>query len=59
MTHEFDNCEVEVRKSDQGLLDSDGDLLPNFRIMVWNDSSKVSMDIRSVSRARWTFDQPT
>jgi len=59
MTHEFDNCEVEVRKSDQGLLDSDGDLLPNFRIKVWNDYSKVSMDIRSVSRARWTFDQPT
>ena len=59
MTHEFDNCEVEVRKSDQGLLDSDGDLLPNFRIRVWNHSCRVSMDIRSVSRARWTFDQPT
>ena len=58
-THEFDNCEVEVSKSDQGLLDSDGDLLPNFGIKVWNDSCTVSMEIRSVSRARWTFDQPT
>ena len=58
-TEEFENCEVELSKSDKGLLDSHGYSLPNFRIRVWNDKTKVEMKIRAVSRARWTFDQPT
>ena len=58
-TEEFENCEVELSKSDQGLIDSHGHLLPNFRIKVWNEKTKVEMKIRAVSRARWTFDQPT
>lgn len=58
-TEEFDNCEVDLSKSDQGLLDPQGNLLPNFSIKLWNEKSSVSLGIRAVSRARWTFDQPT
>ena len=58
-TEEFDNCAVDLLKSDQGLKDSQGNLLPNFNIRVWNDEMDVQMGIRAVSRARWTFDQPT
>ena len=58
-TEEYDNCEVELLKSDQGLLDPQGNILPNFNIRVWNDNSEVILGIRAVSRARWTFDQPT
>jgi len=58
-TEEFDNCEVELYESDRGLLDSGGNLLPNFSIRVWNETTTVSIGIRAVSRARWTFDQPT
>jgi hypothetical protein len=58
-SEEFDNCEVTLSKSDKSLLDSEGNLLPNFRIVVWNGRTKVIIEIRAVSRARWTFDQPT
>jgi hypothetical protein len=26
---------------------------------MWNDSTRVDLRISAVSRARWTFDQPT
>ena len=58
-THEFDRCKVELTKSSDGLLDGDGNLLPDFRIRMWNDSTRVDLRISAVSRARWTFDQPT
>jgi len=58
-TEEFDNCEVILSKSETGLLDSEGNLLPDFQIRVWNDSTSASFQINAVSRARWRFDQPT
>ena len=58
-THEFDNCEVDLLQSQIGLLDGDGNLLPDFRVRVWNGDARVDLNIRAFSRARWTFDQPT
>jgi hypothetical protein len=58
-TENFARCEVELSQSDRGLRDHHGYLLPEFRIRVWNGRTQVSLDVRAVSRARWTFDQPT
>lgn len=58
-TEEFQNCDVELSESESGLTDDHGHLLPDFRVRVWNERTRVSMEIRAVSRARWTFDQPT
>ena len=58
-TEEFDNCEVQLSKSASGLLDDEGNLLPDFHIRVWNDRTSAEFLINAVSRARWKFDQPT
>ena len=58
-TEDFENCEVEMSESNSGMRDSQGHLLPEFRVRVWNDRTRISLDIRAASRARWTFDQPT
>ena len=58
-THEFDHCKVELTKSADGLLDGEGNILPDFRIRMWNDTTRVDLRISAYSRARWTFDQPT
>ena len=39
--------------------DSDGEILPTFNIRVWNGRTQVGVQVRAVSRAHWTFDQPT
>ncbi|MEE2625024.1 MAG: hypothetical protein VYD50_02070, partial [Candidatus Thermoplasmatota archaeon] len=54
-----ENCEVELSESNSGMRDNQGHLLPEFRVRVWNDRTRISLDIRAASRARWTFDQPT
>ena len=58
-TEDFENCEVELSESNSGMRDSQGHPLPEFRVRVWNDRTRISLDIRAASRARWTFDQPT
>jgi len=58
-TENFSRCEVILSKSGEGMRDSDGHLLPDFNIRVWNGRTKISFEILAVSRARWTFDQPT
>jgi len=59
VTHEFNHCEVVLSKSADNLLDSDGHPLPDFWVRMRNNSIRVDLRIRAVSRARWTFDQPT
>ena len=61
-TEEFKNCEVELIDSeDEGeiLVDNDGNRLPKFRVRLWNEKTKISLEVRAASRAKWTFDQPT
>ncbi|MBF92766.1 MAG: hypothetical protein CMB78_03215 [Euryarchaeota archaeon] len=58
-THEFDHCEVNLSESNQGLKDEQGNLLPDFQILLFNDSTRIELEISAFSRARWTFDQPT
>lgn len=58
-TEDFENCEVELSESNSGMRDSQGHLLPEFHVRVWNDRTRISLDIRAANRARWTFDQPT
>ncbi len=58
-THEFDHCEVNLSESNQGLKDEQGNLLPDFQILLFNDSTRIELEISTFSRARWTFDQPT
>ena len=58
-THEFDNCEVDLSESKEGLKDEQGNLLPDFQIILSNDTTRIELDISAFSRARWTFDQPT
>jgi len=58
-TEDFENSEVELSESNSGMRDSQGHPLPEFRVRVWNDRTRISLDIRAASRARWTFDQPT
>ncbi|MEO2179274.1 MAG: hypothetical protein ABGX11_03800, partial [Candidatus Poseidoniia archaeon] len=58
-THEFDHCKVDLTKSADNLVDGEGNPLPDFRIRMRNDSARVDLRISAVSRARWTFDQPT
>tara|TARA_Y100000588_G_scaffold4075_1_gene5202 strand:+ start:5548 stop:6738 length:1191 start_codon:yes stop_codon:yes gene_type:complete len=58
-THDFDHCEVDLLQSGAGLVDDGGNPLPDFRIRLWNEDTRVDMSIRAYSRARWTFDQPT
>ena len=58
-TENFARCEVEMSESAEGLRDHHGHLLPEFRVRIWNGRTQISLDVRAVSRARWTFDQPT
>ena len=59
VTHEFDHCEVVLSKSADNLMDRYGHPLPDFWVRMRNNSTRVDLRIRAVSRARWTFDQPT
>ena len=61
-TEEFKKCTVELIKpdsSDENLFDNDGNSLPKFRVSVWNERTQIALEVRAVSRAKWTFDQPT
>ncbi|MDP6661963.1 MAG: hypothetical protein QF545_03390 [Candidatus Thalassarchaeaceae archaeon] len=58
-TENFARCEVELSESARGLRDRHGHLLPDFRVRIWNGRTQISIDVLAVSRARWTFDQPT
>jgi len=58
-TEEFENCRVSLSKSAIGLLDDQGNLLPEFDIKLWNERTNISLRVLACSRARWTFDQPT
>ena len=62
VTEEFKNCEVELVEpngDEEILFDNHGNKLPKFRVRLWNEKTKVSLEVRAASRARWTFDQPT
>ena len=61
-TENFKRCELELiepKKGETPLRDEEGNSLPRFRIRIWNGRTQISVEIRAVSRARWTFDQPT
>ncbi len=60
-TEEFKNCEVELIEpvNKEILTDNDGNKLPKFRVRLWNETTKISLEVRAASRAKWTFDQPT
>jgi len=60
-TEEFKNCEVELIEpvNEEILIDNDGNKLPKFRVRLWNETTKISLEVRAASRAKWTFDQPT
>ena len=60
-TEEFKNCEVELSEpvNEEILTDNDGNKLPKFRVRLWNETTKISLEVRAASRAKWTFDQPT
>ncbi len=57
----FARCEVELiqPEDDECEYDSDGTPLPIFHVRVWNGRTQVALRARAVSRAHWTFDQPT
>jgi hypothetical protein len=61
-TEEFKKCTVELIEpdsTDENLFDNDGNHLPKFRVSVWNERTQIALEVRAVSRAKWTFDQPT
>ncbi len=60
-TEEFKNCKVELIEpvNEEILTDNDGNKLPKFRVRLWNETTKISLEVRAASRAKWTFDQPT
>ncbi len=58
-SEKFERCEVELISPDNPEYDSDGEILPTFNIRVWNGRTQVGVQVRAVSRAHWTFDQPT
>ena len=58
-SEKFERCEVELYSSDRPEYDSDGEILPSFKIRVWNGRTQVGIQVRATSRAHWTFDQPT
>ena len=60
-TEEFKNCEVELIEpvNEEILTDNDGNKLPKFRVRLWNETTKISLEVRAAARAKWTFDQPT
>ena len=60
-TENFKRCEVELEKQegDDALRDERGNILPRFKIKVWNGRTQISIHVRATNRARWTFDQPT
>ena len=61
-TEEFKKCKVELIEPDNNdelILDNDGNSLPKFRVQVWNENTQIALEVRAVSRAKWTFDQPT
>ena len=60
-TENFKRCTVELERQEgeNALRDEQGNLLPRFKIKVWNGRTQVSIHVRATSRARWVFDQPT
>ena len=60
-TENFKRCTVELERQEgeNALSDEQGNLLPRFKIKVWNGRTQVSLHVRATSRARWVFDQPT
>ena len=48
-TEIFSQCEVDLSESSEGLRDSDGHLLPDFSIRIWNERTKISIEISAVS----------
>jgi hypothetical protein len=50
---------IEPDGDDENLIDNDGNPLPKFRVSVWNERTQIALEVRAVSRAKWTFDQPT
>ena len=58
-SEKFVRCEVELSKSNTNLKDNDGNLLPRFKIRLWNGRTQISIEVKAVSRAKWVFDQPT
>ena len=60
-TENFKRCTVELNRQEgeDALRDEKGNLLPRFRVKVWNGRTQVSIHVRATSRARWRFDQPT
>ena len=60
-TENFKRCTVELNRQEgeDALRDEKGNLLPCFRVKVWNGRTQVSIHVRATSRARWIFDQPT
>ena len=60
-TENFKRCTVELERQEgeNALRDEHGNLLPRFKIKVWNGRTQVSIHVRATSRARWVFDQPT
>tara|TARA_Y100001970_G_scaffold292679_1_gene435173 strand:- start:827 stop:2017 length:1191 start_codon:yes stop_codon:yes gene_type:complete len=60
-TEHFKRCTVELAQQEGTdlLRDEQGNILPLFRIKVWNGRTQISLHVRATSRARWIFDQPT
>ena len=60
-TEHFKRCTVELAKQEgkDVLRDERGNILPLFRIKIWNGRTQISIHVRATNRARWTFDQPT
>ncbi len=60
-TENFKRCEVELEKQegDDALRDERGNILPRFKIKIWNGRTQISVHVRATNRARWIFDQPT
>ncbi|MDP6906893.1 MAG: hypothetical protein QF440_05695 [Candidatus Thalassarchaeaceae archaeon] len=58
-SEKFERCEVELLLPEDGEFDSHGTHLPRFKIRLWNGRTQIGIQVRAVSRAHWTFDQPT
>ena len=60
-TEKLDQGSIELIRPNEpnAQRDSDGSVLPTFRIRLQNNKVKVELQVRATSRAHWTFDQPT
>ena len=60
-TEKLEQGSIELIRPEESnaLRDSDGSILPRFRIRLQNDRVNVELQVRATSRAHWTFDQPT